>query len=356
MAIPAGIFPNRKRREMRSNKPLVLILCGGRSLRLWPLSEKVSKNFLDIFGFSPLELTIKRFLKITIRDNIFLVANQADRKELVKLKLISEKNIFFEPASKNTAAAILLSLHHLKNYSRKNLIISPVDTLIKNKIEFYRTLKRALAAAGDGGICTLGIKPSSPTPNFGYIQVKGAAKKGIFSVKKFIEKPTVPCAKKLIASGDCFYNSGMFVATVSTLTEEYKKYYSHYKYFNNCFRAKRISSLYKRISDIPFDKAIMEKTRKAKMVKGSFYWKDFGSWSAIYEILAKDKKGNVTRGSSFIHEGKNNLIYLDSLKKKALVLGLEDIFFVDTEDFTLLTTRTHLDNLKPALKKFRQCQ
>ena len=322
-------------------------------MRLWPLSEKVSKNFLDIFGFSPLALTIKRFLKITTRDNIFLVANQAERKELARLKLIKKNNIFLEPASKNTAAAILLSLQHLKKYPRKNLIISPVDTFIKNKIEFYLALKRSLVAAEDGWICTLGIKPSSPTPNFGYIQVKGAAKNGIFSVKKFIEKPTVPCAKKLISSGDCFYNSGMFVASISTLIDEYKKYYSDYKYFSSCFRAKRISFLYKKISDIPFDKAIIEKTKKAKMVKGNFFWKDFGSWLAIYEVLAKDKKGNVTRGKSFIRDGKNNLIYLDSLKKKALVLGLEDIFFVDTEDFTLLTTRTHLDNLKLALRKFR---
>ena len=356
MVIPVVIFQSKQEKEVRSNKPLVLILCGGKSLRLWPLSEKVSKNFLDIFGFSPLELTIKRFLKITTRDNIFLVANQAEKKELTKLKLIKKNNIFFEPASKNTAAAILLSLHHLKKYSQRNLIISPVDTLIKNKAEFYRALKRSLAAAGDGWVCTLGIKPSSPTPNFGYIQVKGAAKKGIFSVKKFIEKPTVPRAKKLIASGDCFYNSGMFVASVSTLIDEYKKYYSCYKYFSSHFTAKRISFLYKRISNIPFDKAIMEKTKKAKMVKGNFSWKDFGSWSAIYEVLAKDKKGNVTRGSSFIYESKDNLIYLDNLKKKVLVLGLKDVFFVDTEDFTLLTTRNHLDKLKPALRKFRQCQ
>jgi len=318
------------------------------------LSEKVSKNFLDIFGFSPLELTIKRFLKITTRDNIFLVANQAERKELTKSKLINENNIFFEPASKNTAAAILLSLHHLKKYSQKNVIISPVDALIKNKTKFYRVLKKSLAVAQDGWICTLGIKPSSPTPNFGYIQIKGAAKKGIFSVKKFIEKPTATRAKKLISSGNCFYNSGMFVASVSTLTDEYKKYYSHYKYFSRCFYAKRISSLYKEISDIPFDRAIMEKTKKAKMVKGNFSWKDFGSWLAIYEVLAKDKKGNVTRGNSFIRDGKNNLIYLDSLKKKALVLGLEDIFLADTENFTLLATRDHLDNLKLALKEFRR--
>ena len=92
------------------------------------------------------------------------------------------------------------------------------------------------------------------------------------------------------------------------------------------------------------------------MVKGNFSWKDFGSWSAIYEVLAKDKKGNATKGKSFISDGKNNLIYLDSLKKKALILGLEDVFLVDTKDFTLLTTRTHLDKLKPALKKIRQCR
>jgi len=41
--------------------------------------------------------------------------NQSEKKELMKLKLVKKKNIFFEPASKNTAAAILLSLQQLKN-------------------------------------------------------------------------------------------------------------------------------------------------------------------------------------------------------------------------------------------------
>jgi len=341
---------------MPDNKPLVLILCGGRSLRLWPLSEKVSKNFLDIFGFSPLELTIKRFLKITTLDNIFLVANQSEKKELMKLKLVKKKNIFFEPASKNTAAAILLSLQQLKKQTNKNLIITPVDTLIKNEAEFYRALKKSLVAASSGWICTLGIEPSSPTPDFGYIQVKKQAKDGIFSVNKFIEKPSVSRAKKLIASGNCFYNSGMFVASIGTLIDEYKNYYPDYKYFNSCFFSKEIVSCYKRISDVPFDKTIMENTKKAKMVKANFSWKDFGSWLAIYESLAKDKKGNVIRGKSSVYEGKNNLIYLDSCNKKVLVLGLEDVFFIDTKDFALLTTRNYLDKLKPVLGEFKKCQ
>lgn len=341
---------------MRSHRPLVLILCGGNSLRLWPLSEKVSKNFLDIFGFSPLELTIKRFLKITGRDNIFLVANRSERRKLAKIKLISQKNIFFEPAGRNTAAAILLSLQHLKKYSGRNLIISPVDALIKNQGEFYRDLKTALATAEDGWICTLGMKPASPTPEFGYIQTEGKAKAGVFSVKRFIEKPNLTRAKGLIASGDCFYNSGMFIASISSLITEYKQHYPHYDYFSSCFKAKKIPLLYKRITDIPFDKAIMEKTKKAKMIKAHFSWKDFGSWTAVYEVSAKDKNGNMTRGNSFISNGRNNLIYLDSPKKKSLVLGLEDIFFIDTEDFTLLADRRHLNDLKPALRKFKRCR
>jgi mannose-1-phosphate guanylyltransferase len=170
-----------------NNKPLVLIMCGGRSLRLWPLSEYKSKNFMDIFGFSPLEITIRRYLKITTKDNIFLVANKSERKALTKLKLIKKSNIFFEPESKNTAAAVLLSLQHLKRFPDKSIIISPVDHLIKGEKEFYKALRKAQEVSKQGCICTLGIKPLEPTPNFGYIQTQSQKPKGVFAVKRFIE-------------------------------------------------------------------------------------------------------------------------------------------------------------------------
>ena len=261
---------------MSSGKPLVLILCGGRSLRLWPLSQYKSKNFLDIFGFSPLELTIKRFLKVTPAENIFLVANHKERATLNRIKLVKKKNIFFEPESKNTAAAILLSLLHLSKYSKKNLIISPVDSLIQREKEFYRALNKALRVAAAGGVCTLGLKPLTPSPSFGYIQVNPRGYKGIFSVKRFLEKPKPSLAAKLIKRGNCFYNSGMFVAAVGTLLAEYQKYYPVYHDFRRSFHNNRIATLYKRIKDIPFDKAIMEKPNRAKLIKGDFFWKDFG--------------------------------------------------------------------------------
>ncbi|MDP2922314.1 MAG: sugar phosphate nucleotidyltransferase [Candidatus Omnitrophota bacterium] len=347
---------------MKNNEPLVLILCGGRSLRLWPLSEYKSKNFLDIFGFSPLELTIRRFSKITSSNNIFLITNCKEKNALIKLKLIKKENIFCEPESKNTAAAILLALFYLrKKFSQdKPLIISPVDHLIKNEEYFYSAVKKSLAVSKNGWICTLGIKPTQATPNFGYIQVDKEVEKDVFSIKRFVEKPTRPQAQELIRKGDSFYNSGMFISSIHILDKEYKKHYSYYNIFFDAFRRikhpcdKNVSYIYKKLEDIPFDKAIMEKTAKIRLIRANFFWRDFGSWHSIYEVLPKDASGNVKRGKAFIYNGENNFIYLDDLKKKVLLLGLKDIFFIDTDDYTLLAHRHYLDNLKLALKEFKK--
>lgn len=333
-------------------KPLVLILCGGRSLRLWPISEYKSKNFLDIFGISPLEITIKRFLKITPKENIFLVANKKEKRFLQKIRLIKKQNIFFEPESRNTAAAVLLSLQHLKKYSQKPLIIAPIDHLIQREEEFYKSIYKSLEVAANGWICTFGIKPLEPTSDFGYIQVEKKMVRGSYTVKRFIEKPSISKAAKLIRNGNCFYNSGIFCACVGTLLGEYENNYPYYSDFCRNFKGKT-KALYKKIKDIPFDKAIMEKSSRVKLIKGNFSWKDFGAWLSIYEVLPKDKSGNAIKGKAFVHKSKNSFIYLDDSTKKVLAMGLEDIFFIDTKNYTFLAGRSALSDLKATLKEFK---
>lgn len=352
---------------MKKDDPLVLILCGGQSLRLWPLSEYKSKNFFDIFGFSPLEVTIKRFLKITPRKNIFLIANCQERKALKKIRLINRENVFFEPESKNTAAAIFLSLQHLKKYHSEAsrcghlanhrdpqiLIISPVDHLIREEEKFYSDLQKAVKGAKDGWIFTLGMKPNIPTSDFGYIQADKPAGENIFSVKSFIEKPPLSLAKKLIKAKNSFYNSGIFIASLAALDEEYRKYYPYYDDFTTAFKENKLKSFYKKINNVPFDKAIMEKTAKVRVSVADFLWQDFGNWKTIYEILAKDTRGNVKKGDVLVFEGENNFIYSDVLKKKLLVMGLKDVFFIDTPKYTLLTSIESLGSIKSALKELK---
>ena len=202
--------------------------------------------------------------------------------------------------------------------------------------------------------CTLGIKPLEPTPNFGYIQTRRTKSKGVFIVKRFIEKPKPAFAKKLITKGNCYYNSGMFISTVGTLLGEYKTHYPYYKGFVKGFDSKKIISVYKKIIDTPFDKAIMEKSKRVKLVKANFFWKDFGSWNTICEVLPKDKNGNVVKGKIFISGGSNNFIYLDNPKRKVLAIGLKDVFMIEAKDYTLLTNRASLDNLKSDLKEFQR--
>lgn len=333
---------------MKANKPFVVILCGGRSLRLWPLSRRKSKNFLNLFGFSPLELTIKRFRKITSKERIILVASDKEKKPLGGLKSIKKNNILFEPESKNTAAAVLLALKHLQKHKTAPIIISPVDHLIKKEGSFYKALAKSLIAAKEGFIVTLGIKPKNPTSAFGYIQAKGAGLRGLYSVKRFIEKPKPALATKLIKEGKSFYNSGIFISRIDTLLVEYKKYYRNMNLF---FGKGGISGIYKRIKSIPFDKAIMEKSKKVKMAKADFFWKDFGSWPAVYELLKKDKSNNAGVGKTFFSASANNMVYLDSPKKKVLVVGLKNIFFIDSKERALLIEASYLKKLKQILRK-----
>ena len=86
------------------------------------------------------------------------------------------------------------------------------------------------------------------------------------------------------------------------------------------------------------------------MVKAGFGWKDFGSWQAVYEVLPKDKNGNAIKGGPSIFASRDNLVYLDNSKKKVLVMGLKNIFFIDTKDYSLLINRAHINSLKSALK------
>lgn len=338
------------------DKPIVLIMCGGRSKRLWPVSQYRSKNFFDIFGFSPLRQTVKRFRKVTSLDKIFCVTGLRDKPDVEQIKELKKSNIIVEPESKNTAPAILLALLKIKKIignQDSGLIISPVDHLIKKEKSFYKALNTAIAETKKEGICTLGIKPSSFNPDFGYIQA-GRKQGSAYAIKKFIEKPGIKKAKRLLRQGNCFYNSGIFISSIGFLLNEYKTYYSFYKDFKLSLSSKkRLGELYKKIEGVPFDKVIMEETTKAKLVKADFYWQDFGSWQTIYDLFRKDRNKNAKQGEVLIDACKGNFFFLSESGKKVLAVGLKDVFFIDTPKYSLLVDRNSTKKIKPVLEKFR---
>jgi len=336
----------------------VLVLCGGQSKRLWPLSRYEGKNFLTLFRISPLETTIKRFLAFIPRGNICIVATQKERGAIRKLTAkyhLRSANIFYEPTTRNTAAAVLYALRSLRKYQGEQLIIAPVDHIINNSATFRGDIAKAIACSRKDHIVVFGVKPKVPNPNFGYIVVnpRKKARPGVYIAKKFIEKPPVNTLKKLLRNHQCFLNSGIFVAKISTLLNEYEKHYLPCKKFLST-PSRSLIAFYKKLKSIPFDKAIMERTKRISLVAARFDWSDFGNWNALYALSPKDNKKNVRCGEVAFFDAASNFIYSHKTDKKILALGISDICVVDTAHYLLVASRNHLDNLKNALKKIHE--
>jgi mannose-1-phosphate guanylyltransferase len=96
---------------------------------------------------------------------------------------------------------------------------------------FQQAIKDALAFinANPDRMITFGIKPTSPSTQLGYIKCSAPkkcanCKNEIFTVDSFKEKPSEETARRYLAEGKYFWNSGMFVWKARTILAHINKY------------------------------------------------------------------------------------------------------------------------------------
>ena len=209
----------------------IIILAGGKGIRLWPFSrEKSPKQFLKLFGNeSPFQKTLKRFIGAFSPENIVIVTNQElrwpVRDQIQELGYSpGEFLIVEEPVSRNTASAIALAVKFLeeKGYFEvgETLVVCPSDHLIKPEKDFLEALK--LTQNRVDYVFTFGIKPKYPETGYGYIEAGEKILEGVFKVRKFLEKPSLEKAKEFLAQGNFFWNTGIFAFEKESLKEEYR--------------------------------------------------------------------------------------------------------------------------------------
>ena len=209
---------------MSLKKIYPLILCGGTGSRLWPLSNaNYPKQFLE-FEDKPLlvdtmiRVKKKHFHPPVIVGNFqhrFIIKNKLDKEN------IKYNSILLEPIQKNTMASILLGSLMIKDLDPNALVlVLPSDHLIKKDKKFNEILLSFLKLDELDDIITFGIKPTSPSSDYGYIKKSNSKKSNSFVIKEFIEKPKPLIAKKLIKEGNWFWNSGMFLFNIKTLFRE----------------------------------------------------------------------------------------------------------------------------------------
>lgn len=348
-----------------------IVMAGGSGTRLWPLSRQhYPKQFLKLNGdCSLLQQSVLRVLKILPPEDIVVVTNK-DYEFHVKADLdaITEgvsKNIILEPARRNTAPAIALSvkycLEQLGCDENEVVLVFPSDHIISPDEKFAMYVKRAAELAKEDYLVTFGITPSRPETGYGYIKVGDKIQirskdllsegKDYYKVAMFTEKPDAETAVGYLKQGGYFWNSGMFAFRIATIVEEFKKYAPEiYKGLGTSFNS--LLSNFDKLPNISIDYAVMEKSDKAAIIPLNIYWNDVGSWESIFEIMPKDNKGNVKVGDIFDIDTKNTLIM--GGKRIVATIGLENLVVVETDDAIFIGKRGEAQKVNQIVDELRK--
>ena len=304
-----------------------VILCGGAGTRLWPNSKKnIPKQFVDWGGWTLFEKTIER-IKNPIYDSPIITTNYAYLnlvKKYLKKKLIKKYSIILEPFKKNTAPAILCSSLLNEVHPNQPLIFLSSDNLISDIKQFNTSIVSNKNYLNNKNIFIFGIKPKNPSSEYGYFLSKKVSTK-LSQVTKFIEKPKVNKAR-IIIKNNGYMNSGIFFARKDSLIFNFKKYQKNM--YNKCLDSVANSNFknnvhylnkkyFKKIKEISFDYAILEKNKFINDIKLNLTLTDLGNWKEVWKYFKKYNSKKKIKKNTFLRPwGK----YINLFKGKNFLL------------------------------------
>ena len=353
-----------------------VILCGGSGTRLWPLSRACfPKQFLALAGdeslFQQAILRLNHLASPSIEVGKSIVVTNEEHRFLVldQLKDFSgiSAELLLEPQAKNTAPALTIAaLRAVEEGLDPILVVTPADQFIQDVNAYEKALNAAIQAASNDHIVILGIKPTRPETGFGYIKCEGVG--GEFSeygVERFAEKPSLHLAEDYVASGQYFWNSGMFVVRASLWLKAIEHFRDDiYQASSVAFSEKTqdykfIRPEAKKFGLIPgesIDYAVMEKcpgsSFSLKMVVLDAGWSDLGAWDAVWDLAQKDAAGNALVGDTLLEKASNNLVHASH--RLVSLVGVDDLVVVETADALLVTNRKNSQDVKSIVMRLNE--
>lgn len=319
---------------MKQNNIIHVLLSGGLGSRLWPLSRKSKpKQYLNIFQEGSLfGMSVDR--NKSICDSLTVVGNIENH--LLSKKVLDEKGLLYrnivESTPRNTAAAIAFAAFAAE--PSDILFVTPSDHVIKADNNYYEALTQGIAKANEGYLVTFGIQPKRPETGYGYIEFMED------QVISFREKPNYDTAEDFIERGNFLWNSGMFCFRADMFLNELQQYEP--LVYSTALTAWKHQidnvidlELSKLIPSISIDYAVMERSKKIRVIPSQFSWSDLGSFESLYDYLLGtgypvDENGNMVIGS----------------EKYTAFVGLKDTIVVDTKDALLFVQKDKSQDVK----------
>ncbi len=343
------------------------VMSGGVGSRLWPLSrEDNPKQFHDFSGDG--SMLAKTLRRLTARPEgetpIFLIAAERHaervRADLAGLDL-SGGGPLFEPAGRNTAAAVALAaLRTLSEFGDSLVLVVPSDHEIATPEQFWQSVEAGSEAALAGRLVVFGIKPTQPETGYGYIEV-AAESGGVFDVSRFVEKPDLATAQSYLKAGTFYWNTGIFLFRAGAMRDAFAAFQpdiwqateAAYKAATSDLSGLYMPlDLYAAIPSNSIDYAIMERANDIAMVPAGFRWNDLGSWQSLLDVGPADAKGNVLVGDVVAIDCENSYIRSDGRLLSAI--GMKDVAIVSTADATFVAPVSHSQHVKKIVEQLEK--
>lgn len=371
-----------------------IILSGGTGSRLWPLSRELNpKQLLPLVNDrTMLQNTVSRFAGVPGFAPPMVVCNEHHRfmvAEQLRAMGIKPSSIILEPVGRNTAPAVAIAaLEASAAGENPVLLILPADHVISNVEAFRQAVEAGMAPAGEGKLITFGIVPTGPETGYGYIKAgtrhevtcpsslvtghlsfesghlsetddqeqmtnDGSSINAFFAVAEFVEKPDIDTAREYVASGEYYWNSGMFMFTAQRYLEELERLApgmlaacrsAHESATRDLDFVRLNAESFAVCPSDSIDYAVMEKTADAVVIPLDADWSDVGSWSALWEIGAQDGCGNVTKGDVMALDMRG--CYVNATSRLVAVVGVDDHVIVETADAVLVAGKDRVQDVK----------
>lgn len=339
-----------------------VIMCGGSGTRLWPASRPSRpKQFLPLTGrLSLFQQTVERARGIRgLRETVVVAGERQGRWLTGQLaELGVGASVILEPEGRESAAAVAVAAAHVAAHDPQGvLVVLASDHHVPDEAAFRETVERAVEAAGDGRIVTLGIQPTVPSEAYGYI--RPATDGTVSDVERFVEKPDRPTAETYLAGG-YLWNSGNFIATAGTLVAELEAHAPDVMARSRTALGEArwgthgwvLGETFGQVPKISFDHAVMEHTDRAAVVRATFAWSDLGAWDAIHAALPQDASGNVVDGDAVLLDTSGSLVRVANGRFAALS-GVDDLAVVVEDDVVFVSRLERAQNVKQMVDELR---
>jgi mannose-1-phosphate guanylyltransferase len=343
-----------------------VVLAGGWGERLWPMSTRsCPKQLLRLVaGESLVSATLRRIAPIAPTGGAVVLTGAAIREAIAReLPDVPPERIIGEPVGRNTAPAIALAARLLVAEDPDAvMVVLPADHVISDEAAFRAAIDLAVRAAVSArGLVTLGIRPTRPETEYGYMRVGAeSALAGVHRVEEFTEKPDAETAEAFLAGGRHLWNSGMFVWRADRFLEElaarlpdvHRALAAVPRRPDDAGFGEEVRRYYDAVPPVSVDYGVMEKAADVLVVPAGFGWDDVGSWCALERVWGESGKGGVVRGEAVLVDAERCIVYAED--GVAAVVGLSDVIVAHTGGATLVCAKDRARDVRRVVQELKR--